>query len=90
MKSEKALSSAFDSFRTAALPPHSAERLCLSGTCLSCFLRLRLMGLRLSLRSIMEIPTVRQSLTALCGGKAAALDYRYDIQSAMANSDNGI
>src|SRR5688572_30298794 len=49
----------------AALPPHSAERLRLSDA--SYFLRLRLKGRR-SLRSFSTL-TVRQSLTALCGGR---------------------
>jgi hypothetical protein len=55
----------------AALPPHSAERLCLSGRGPFYSSRLRLGNWRHSLQTLISITTERQSLSALCGGRAA-------------------
>jgi hypothetical protein len=59
---------------SAALPPHSAVRLCLTGRTILIFLGEatprpeRRRGIASKSKGV---ATVRQSLTALCGGKAA-------------------
>ena len=62
----------FASAPAAALPPQSAERLCLSVGEHYYFVRLGLNIWRRSLSIIKRASPVRRSLTALCGGRAAA------------------
>src|SRR6185312_6381752 len=72
---------------SAALPPHRAERLCLSGASLNPSSRLSLEGLESIVaqpRPIVKLSlSVRQSLTALCGGRAAEMAFIFLIVVAL-------
>jgi hypothetical protein len=55
----------------AALPPHSAERLCLSADAVFFLLRLRLRAGGIASQNLKQARTESHRLSALCGGKAA-------------------